>query len=101
MTSQQGNIRVCVRVRPLAAHEIVPEINATPQLRPGNLRPSRSVCVVDDRVINFDPSNPSKPAFQRGVPTHENRRNKDLRYVSLLMFGVIKIQDLIYTSFNH
>jgi hypothetical protein len=78
-----SNIRVCVRARPLSRTESVlaqdvPQENRRQSVLIPTL-PRKSISIVDENVVIFDPSDANRK-FQRGVPTHGNKRTKDLKY---------------------
>lgn len=78
--SMTSNIKVCVRVRPLFPQEEQKNSVADESTK-STLKPAkRSVFVMDEEMIIFDPSEEHKK-FMKGVPTHENKRVKDLKYV--------------------
>ena len=95
--SKESNIRVCVRVRPMHHRDLVgggggdedrrmsmaigTSVGSVGSVGPTGAPVKRSLAVVDERVICFDPSDGGKRPFQRGVPTHDNKRTKDIRYI--------------------
>jgi hypothetical protein len=82
---QEDFIKVCVRLRPLATWELLDssmdaesecsrrQSTFIPQM------PRKTAAVVDRQVLVFDPSDMNK-GFIKGVPTHDNKRTKDIHY---------------------
>lgn len=83
-------IKVCVRIRPLEDKEgeAKPSCAFTQALK-------RNVVMTDKRSLIFDPTDVNKQ-FMKGVPTHDNKRTKDLCYTFDRVFGEDSQQTTIY-----
>jgi hypothetical protein len=83
-------IKVCVRIRPLEDKEgeAKPSCAFTQALK-------RNVVMTDKRSLIFDPTDVNKQ-FMKGVPTHDNKRTKDLCYTFDRVFGEDSQQTNIY-----
>jgi len=85
----KSNILVTVRVRPLNSKEkqflepenegSFPEIETNGNYSQNNRLGRKIINVIDRNILVFDPLNSnSKQLFK--IPSHNNRRNKDIRY---------------------
>ena len=79
-------IKVCVRLRPLARAEMLSEFEAPSRPSTTGRResmipqvPRKTATVLDKNIIIFDPSDMNKE-FVKGVPTHDNKRIRDIQY---------------------
>lgn len=94
MTCINSNIRVCVRVRPLSAAEVRTSSGLDETANCNSLR--KCVRVDDDCSLTFDSA--TDASYLQAVPTHENKRSKELRYAFDRVFGENSTQQQVYEN---